>query len=810
MHSLRRLATLFALALVVSCGESEGPTDPPGSALDDVTLSSSAARTFGKVYLAGLPAAKRADYEDYSVRILVEGAEPVITSVETDATGPYFHAILHPLTPNEGGPARVQIVHADATSPDRALQIEALPEAPGAYERLVNTLRTMVEQRAEWAGTTFEALAALEFDEVPDEHLALKYAQSYVEGGGGVDMVSLIDDEGGYLSAEQRELLDRVLGYARLDLVVQADIDEFEQEAPSRESLPTTAKELGRRACIDVGPTISTAQELVDAMVLAKLGDSALDPNGAGRYLEALGWALTGLGTVPGVGGTVATVAGVGVAVWQAAASGVRGVYPSELVDLTFEIDKQEFDEDTETPGVWSEVMLIARSQGWVADKSIVNVVLTTVSGYVSVTQTTQLEAMDALRDVGMAEWNMEAQSHFDENDGFVEFCSKQWSVDISDPDYSTAAALEGKFAVDRDAQTVTPLAIGTDALRIATVPGLFAGQNRQRDAALETEKITVYVSPAVIRVEDPGETVTVMASIQGAEVTSLYWDSGPGSWEDGTGDDTNEGGARPLKTPTNRNLYPFDVEVESTSRQGLRASGEPRRFDYVQIRLDEASISISPRDTCIQPGDTVQFEAEVEGLEDYEVVWSMNQEGYGSLSPTGFYQSLSQGSSGAIITAHIAGMEEIMDSTTVEARGCDCSFRGFIDAYPIGGSDVAVQSSNFGTWIHTFFFETPETESWTIGMSLLGDEDGPVIGNTDTWRVSFTFAVDGSPAWIASFEDDEPGVFLEIEEFTAAHIRGGIRGSVVQRDQEGNITASLPVSIDLQAGLMDGGWPCE
>jgi len=612
--------------------------------------------------------------------------------VEEDETGPFFRAPLHPVTPNEGGAVRVRVSDGENASSELELTLDPLPEAPGAYARLVETLRAIIDQRALWAGTSFNELAGLSFDEVPDEHLSLKVAQSYVDGGGPNDLASLIDNANGFLAADERVLLDRMFGHARLDLVVQADIDDF-AEGAVRGPLPMVSGHGGkdRRSCIDVGPEIETAQELVDAKVLAALGDAAIDPNGAGRYLEAVGHLFTGLGVVPGVG-KVFSVAGVGIAVWQAAAGAVRGTYPSQLTHLDFDLDKDEFEEDDDTPARWSDVELTARSAGWVADQSVVNVVISAVGAYVGVRHTTQIEELDALRDVGVAGMNADLQSHLDVNEGIIEFCAKTWTVDISDPDFSTAGAPGGFFAVDRDAQTVTPLEVGSDELLIATVPGLFAGQDQQRGKPLETKPIRVIVEPAVIRVDEPGETVQITARIEDAEVTSLYWNAHQGTWEDGIGDDTNDGRTRPLKTPTATNLYPFRVLVESTSRQGLRADGEPSRSDFAEIRLEQARISIAPRDTCIDPGDQVQFRATVTGLDEYEVVW-VKEEGYGSIDQSGLYQSLSGGTSDAVISAHIAGMEQVLDATTVDARGCNCSYQAEIGFNLFGGSDVANSS---------------------------------------------------------------------------------------------------------------------
>jgi hypothetical protein len=823
------LWTFLALFLVFglnSCGGDSAPTQPSGSPLDGVTLSVDTVEALGKVYLLGLaaaeraaqgaagsavtPAAKRSAHEDLEVRFLVDGVEPVTAFVEEDESGHFFRAVLHPVTPNEGGSVRVYVTDGTHASPEFAMQLEPLPAAPGAFQRLIESLRAIVEQRATWAGTSFEELAGLSFVEVPDAHLPLKVAQSYLDGAGPNDLTSLIDNAEGFLTADERELLDRMFGHARLDLVVQADIEEFEAGARSGPPEWSAAPDhLGKRACIDAGPEISTAQGLVDAMVMAALGDAALDPNGAGRYLEAVATLFTGLGTVPGPG-KVFSVAGVGIAVWQAATSAVRGTYPNQLTALQYDLDKSELFEDDDVPARWSNVMLTARSSGWVADRSVVNVVISAVGAYVSVAHSTEIAELDALRDVGVAGLNAELQSHLDDNEGLIEFCPQTWTVKIDDPDFSTAAVAEGRFSVNRDAQTLEPLEVGTDVLQIATVPGLFAGQNIQRDTPIQTKPILVVVEPAVIRVEEPGEVVQITARIRDAEVTSLYWAAQHGTWQDGIGDDTNDGTTRPLETPTQANLYPFRVEVESTSQQGLRASGEPRRYDFTEIRLQTAEIRIAPRDTCIQPGDTVQFRASVVGLEDYEVVWTRG-EGYGSIDQNGLYRSVAGGTSNAEISAHIAGMEEISDTTGVDARACNCFYQANLGIASFGGSDVAYLASFFGAWNYQFFFDIGSDPEFGIGLSITDTETAPapVPGDTGTYEVNFVF-INGNSSWSAASGDDDAGVLLYLEEFTETFMQGRLSGTAVQRNEQGDVISLIPVDVVFRAGNWVEGWPCE
>ena len=86
------------------------------------------------------------------------------------------------------------------------------------------------------------------------------------------------------------------------------------------------------------------------------------------------------------------------------------------------------------------------------------------------------------------------------------------------------------------------------------------------------------------------GETVDVTAELENADTATLWWEPEQGTWADGKGKETNEPGTRPLETPTDKSLYPFDVVIESTSKTGLRENATDERYATVKVTLKDRS----------------------------------------------------------------------------------------------------------------------------------------------------------------------------------------------------------------------------
>lgn len=815
-HRLALVSAVLLLALAFGCGGSDDPVEPEAPSLDNAMPATASATSLARVYLDGLP--DPSSPEDYQVLVAIPGEEDAALLVQSDDIGPYFHAPLHPVTPNAGGSVMVRITDGAHTGPEHELMVDALPEAPGAFEAFVTALRAHIEQRAVWAGTSFDELAAQDFDEVDPLQLPLKVAQYYIESDEPGALTTLIENPDGFLTAEERELLDRLMGYAPVDGLIQSEIDSFTQGSPSPIDFDPLPRAGERRLCVDLAPPISNAEQLSQAMIASAFADIAINPNSApGRTLSALGTVLLGGSALPTFG-KIFSALGAGVTAWENSNAFLAGVLPSLFGAVTYDLDRDEWDEDQDEPGTWSNVKVIASSIGWSASGAIAAQVAKKFSnGILSESELNVLHEVKFWRSTAMLGFSAGLQQYI-ETHGDLALCSHNWTIDISDPEYSTGGVLDHRFSVDLMAQEIRPAMVGDDVLLVGPQPSQFGGRERWLEKPVKTVPIMVNLLPDDVTLENLGDQVILTASITHAQNDSLEWDPGEGGFLDGQGQYTDGGAARTLQTPSDPHLYPFNVIVSSISRDGLRATGLPPRTAVATIRYsDEAVLMVEPSYTCIQPGETVQFEATVTGINEYEVHWEKT-EGYGSINQNGLYTSLTGGTSNAVIRASLVDREEVFDEARLDAAACNCSG----DMQISGGyswsqqtSQFAYLVSDFGELFYQFFIDIGSEEDYPlVSLSLAGTEElpAPEPGDTGRWPISFGFITESAGGWYSSWDDHpESAVFADIDEVTETSMSGTISGIAAKLNPDGSVQSQIIVNIAFRAGRWaDDGWPCR
>ena len=808
MHRFRGpLQLLIATLLLLGCAEDTPmPGEPAGGPLDDVTLDQGSAISLARVYVEGLPSPRG----DGSLRLLLlaGAAGEVEIPLDTDDGGTFFHAPVHPETPNQGGVARFVVEEGALRSPELPLDIEPLPAAPGAYAALVATLRDHVEQRAIWAGSSFAELQGLSFDEVSPLLFPLKLAQSTIDSPDeSNDMTDLIANGGGLLNDEERELLDRYCGFTGFATLVQNEIDEF---AAADDTLAAPFGGRGatssgaRGACIDTSPEISTANELSAAMILSALADLYTDPDGpGGEALGDIGLVVSGAGIIPGVGGGAAIV-GVALGVLQSSGQYIGGMYPSAFASLDVDIDRTEFLEDDPGFARWENVRVVATSTGWSADGSIATLAITALGGVLSEVQRLQIFESNVLRDILVTGVNLGLGEFLEEfDDGIIDFCPGQWEIDITDLPFSTAQALNRRLLVDAATRQVRPKEAGEDFLRVAAQSSQFGGREVHEDLAMLVKTIIVDVTPDEILVDDPGEVVMITADIQHAELPTLLWDAAEGTWEDGIGDETNGPRTRPLKTPSSEAAYPFFVVVESLSRQGARASGEPPRLDFATIRYRPFNVIVSPQDVCVVHGEQETFTAVVEKSEDQRVTWTIEDPDTGAPSSDGFIDPMT-----GDYTAPASGVGEVLVVATSvanpDARGvslisygeCVCFWSVAIDAGGRWTGDVATHQ--FPGQLPSWTLNLVHFDAGSVGVGSVQSIGGPVSEQVGTFEVLFTF-IAKDRAWVAGPNQEKAFATLEVTENTGDRIDGVVSGIAVT--VEGGEEAYRPFSVRFRSG---------
>lgn len=360
-----------SLVLPLGCGGGDdgGTTPPPGGSLDGVTLATNTSAPGGKIQVAGLPTTKSGS--PFEAAFLgPDGAEVFRVPVEENDGDPWFLAPFHPSDPAVGGTITLRIVSSTASSPVLSLELGALPPSPGSFRTYVELLREHIDQRAVAEGSSFADLAAQGVGDVDVRLLPLKFAQVFVDDPASTHtLAGIADGTSDYLAAGERDILDRIFGFARIDSLVQADIDHMTGTPVS--SLDWYADPSPKSGCVNMGPTVATAPQLSEAMKKAFAAKIATDPNGApAQILGATGLVLGAAAFVPALGG-VAAVAGAGLYAYQTSREYIANTYPSAFVSLDFNLDRAVLPEDEPNFARWSDVNVIAKSNGWVADKAV-------------------------------------------------------------------------------------------------------------------------------------------------------------------------------------------------------------------------------------------------------------------------------------------------------------------------------------------------------------------------------------------------------------------------------------------------------
>ncbi len=806
------LLLILFLCLPVGCGsDGDGGTVPnPPADLADVSLSATDSAPMAPIFVNGLPT--KAAITSYEVIFLdADGLDLFSRILEVPLEGlPWFRAPFHPIFPNEGGPVQLVIAGGGVRSPVREIDLGALPAAPGSFARYVEVLREHIDQRAVLEGSSFAALAALDFAEVEPRLLPFKVAQSYVDDPNHPDCFARIaDGTSTYLDATQKDLLDSIFGYAHIDSVVQADIDRLAGFQPTALAWFTDKSTTGD--CVNMGPTVSTAPELSDAMQKAFEAKIATDPNGApAQIMQAAGLAFSAAAFVPAFT-PAASVLGAGVYAFQTSREYIANTYPSSFVSLDFALDRSELPEDEPGFAQWSDVNVIAQSKGWVADKAILNGAMQLMGAGLANSEKLAIQGSTGLRDAAMGGINMSLDTYLDgQPDGAVEFCSQRWRIDITDQPYSEGKAVIGRVSVDTQWREIRPIEIGTDIIRVKAVTEKFGFESVSADLPIETKAISVVATPDVITVQNPGEVVNITATIANADRVTLDWRTEAGSWNDGQGNETNEPGTRPLLTPTNEQAYPFFVVVESSSRQGLRASGLPARKDQVEIRHQTASIIVGPGGACVANGESEPFTATVQGLDNTAVTWSLEPvnvggTAVGSVNQTGLYSAPSTGSGTALVVATSQEDPSVVGKVEVEVGACSCSWTLVVEGDGAWSGDFASHAfaTQFSPYTMTIGYLDPIVEA-TGNIQIF--ESGPTSGNLGSWDCNFTW-VTASRFWVAVNDADTPST-LQIFQNTGAQVQSVVSGTVLTA--VGGEEFLRPFTLTIRSADILSGALCE
>jgi hypothetical protein len=299
----------------------------------------------------------------------------------------------------------------------------------------------------------------------------------------------------------------------------------------------------------------------------------------------------------------------------------------------------------------------------------------------------------------------------------------------------------------------------------------------------LNTKQIMVNVLPDDYTVETPGEIVNLTATIENAELETLYWDPGKGSWNDGIGLETNGPTTRPLATPTSEEDYPFQVTVESTSRRGIRADGVPARYKIVTIRYQNVEVRVSPPGGCVENGKPEQFSATVLGTDDPTVTWTLeNEDGSpssaGSIGETtGRYVAPTSGSGTVVIVATSTVDPTAQGRSFVEYGPCECFWELVVAGDGQWTGNFA--SHDYGLFSPLFSMTFQNVNNSGEGIGIAQTVPGPGQGALGDFPIGLTFQTN-TRFWSADENDNGTQATLTVTKHTEDRMEGFITGTAI------------------------------
>ncbi len=165
--------------------------------------------------------------------------------------------------------------------------------------------------------------------------------------------------------------------------------------------------------------------------------------------------------------------------------------------------------------------------------------------------------------------------------------------------------------------QATTPATVRV----IATVPGK---PELKAETVVFLEPVSVEVKPRSAELQ-LNRTVQLSAKVDGAANQQVIWSIQGGA---GAGQITPGG----LFTAPQVFQTPGTVVVQAAS------AADPSKTATATLRIEPVSISISPTEVQLKHGDNRKFVAKVNGTPLPEVLWSVDGENLGSVSPQGVY----------------------------------------------------------------------------------------------------------------------------------------------------------------------------
>ncbi|NOX30667.1 MAG: hypothetical protein GXP35_11580 [Actinobacteria bacterium] len=674
------------------------------------------------------------------------------TRLLTDDDGLFFLAPPNVAEPVNGGEVEILLTDGEVLSSPLTLNVMPLSEYAGGFEQEIAALIEVVDEDAALYGSSWDELAGSALDELPKKLTALKVVQMLIDdgdGGGAVGSYASLDPEAAAIADALivKIALTEPIELDLLDLPGDGLLSEGAEPDGFASQLAPAASQAGPAGFLSVAaapapggadcipfpfePTVDVAR-LSDLMLKSKIGEIATDTNGlAGKYLVAAELAFGVSATLEALGSAgkskIAATILQGVAARKMLYAMHAGLMPSFFSNINPELGETRHEEDREALGRWTKVWVTANSKGYSLDGDLVGALIDGAGG--------ELIGNAGLRKGSLIE--LEAGAVTGEvktavNDvlgktSVISFCPNTWRVDIAGDEWSWVRPIQALFTVDGAAMTFqNEKEVGTDALRFSPRPNRFGGAYIVGDVPISTEEIVVRTGQNILSVTQPGLPLPVTVDLRWAETKTLEWKTDKGEWADGLGNENDGPGTRVLTTPTDPDDYPFDIEIESTTKTGLRSKpGVPRRYDFVEVHL--APIIVLPNPGSVFVRKELPFTATDRDGNPVDMIWTATG---GSIEGAGDGAAVYTAGSDVgtyEVTATLPDNPAVFVTVTVEVVEADC----LVGQWRLREQDFLNQIAALGG---------VGTMTHVGGQYLITlEEDGSYVGQRAAWSFSMT-----------------------------------------------------------------------
>lgn len=664
-------ASVVALALVATACSSpsdegtEGTTPLSASEttidLSGVSIDSSTVEELDVIRFSGIDV--DGDLSQLILQGITDSLDPMDMVLFADDQGLYTIFPLHPENPGNGGEIVLRLALSNGDSQEFDVTVSGLPEAPGAWDRTIAAMLDVFADRAAELGTSLSELATSSMDDLGHEAAVLKMVAGLTDDGSTNDLESLLVRPGEELSTEASSLVDSIIAKIGVDQFLPSPLDAVHVEALGSSSLGVSLQiapthfNAERAVLAQTGSCrrkeipISNGDELAAAI---KKGLAARDRLNDPLYQSANDLAsntaaAAGVIAIAGVGTGVLAAPALTVAAGLGAVSAVAsthrlfleadaGNYPTSFVDLQVAVDLTTFNEDFRKEGHVTSVDVVAASTGFNAAKTFSGIAASAAGAVLGgAVGAVKPAGINAANDVSEAGFGMLSETHIgnemSKKNELFEFCAQNWTVGIKDSRFVRAWTAEGNIEVNEQTFDYKPTEVGSDTLWMETLPAPFPGVSAITSTPIETKQLEIDADPRTIKVKRAGDIIDVAVILENADTTTLWWEPGQGKWNDGRGRASNDASPRPLKTPTSKDLYPFDIVVEATSDTGLRKGATDERTVKITFQLRKLIVTPDPGGVLVKK--TRQFEAVDDEGNPREVKWKATG---GSIDGSGLY----------------------------------------------------------------------------------------------------------------------------------------------------------------------------